>query len=160
MKIMRILSISLGTRDCGVAVLSHGQLIHWKTHSFHERWSDEKLEAMMLRFDRYITRYRVQYVVIKIPPATHHSNSFLRLLKRLSYHVQVRGCVVVCKTKAKIKKFVPEVTNTETLMEYVTRHYPILLPEQAQELLGRQPYHLKMFEAVLAAHVYKEHLSS
>jgi hypothetical protein len=63
--------------------------------------------------------------------------------------------MVACKTKADIKSIVPEVTNTETLMNYVTRHYPILLPEQAQELNSRQSYHLKMFEAVLAAHVTK-----
>lgn len=151
---MRILGISLGTRDAGIALLSHGQLIHWKTHSFHGVWSDDKLNAILERCDRYITRYRVRQVVIKIPPTTHHSKAFLTLLKKLSELIQYRGCIVACKSKADIKSIVPEVINTETLMDYVVRHYPILLPEQAQELVNRQPYHLKMFEAVLIAHMH------
>jgi len=155
MQIMRILGISLGTREAGIALLSHGQLIQWKTHSFHGVWSDNKLNTIIARYDRYITQYRVRQVVIKIPPVTHHSKAFLTLLKKLSELIVYRGCMVACKTKSDIKSMVPEVTNTETLMEYVTRHYPILLPEQAQELNSRQPYHLKMFEAVLAAHMFK-----
>jgi RNase H-fold protein (predicted Holliday junction resolvase) len=152
---MKILAISLGTRDSGVALLSQGQLIHWKTHTFHGTWSTDKLNDILLRFDRYITRYRIQHVVVKIPPPTHHSKAFLLLLKQLSELVQYRGCMVACHTKEDLKAFVPEVTNAMTLMSFVTRHYPILLPEQAQELASRQPYHIKMFEAVLAAHVYK-----
>ncbi len=155
LEMMKILSISLGTRDSGIALLSHGQLVHWKMHTFHGTWSSDKLSDILVRFDRYITRYRVQHVVIKIPPATHHTKAFLTLLKQLSELVQYRGCMIACHTKEDLKALVPEVSNTITLMEYVTRHYPILLPEQAQELVSRQPYHIKMFEAVLAAHVYK-----
>lgn len=157
---MRILGISLGTRDSGVAIISHGQLIHWKTHSFHERWSAAKLNDILIRFDRYITQFQIRHVVIKIPPATHHSKEFLLLLKKLSELVKYRGCMVAHQTKVDIKNQVPEVTNAGTLMEYVTRYYPILQPEQAQELAGRQSYHIKMFEAVLSAHVYKENLNS
>lgn len=154
-KTMKILAISLGTRDSGVALLSHGQLVHWKMHTFHGTWSTDKLNGILVRFDRYITRHRVAHVVIKIPPSTHHTKAFLTLLKQLSELVQYRGCMIACHTKEDLKALVPEVTNTITLMEYVTRYYPILSPEQAQELASRQPYHIKMFEAVLAAHVYK-----
>ena len=160
MTIMRILGISLGTSDSGIALISAGQLVHWKTHSFHEQWSANKLNDMLIRFDRYITRYQIRHVVIKIPPPTHHTKEFLALLKSLSELVKYRGCMVACQTKADIKNLIPEVINTETLMEYVTRHYPILLPEQAQELAGRQKYHIRMFEAVLVAHVYKEQVKN
>jgi len=153
---MRVLSISLGTRDSGVALLSHGQLIHWQLHTFHERWSQEKLVYMLARYDRYITQYRIRHVVIKIPPASHHSKVFTVLLDKLSDVIKRRGCTVTCQTKADLKDLVPEVTNTKTLMEYVTKHYPILVPEQMKELSSKQKYHIKMFEAVLAAHVYKE----
>ncbi len=115
---------------------------------------------MLAKYDRYITQYKIRHVVIKIPPATHQSKAFLTLLKKVSELVQYRGCMVACQTKSDIKALVPEVTNTESLMGYVTRQYPILLPEQAQELSSRQPYHIKMFEAVLAAHVYKENMKS
>jgi len=129
-------------------------------HSFHERWSSEKLTYMLKKYDRYITQYRIRHVVIKIPPVTHHSKAFLALLKKLSELIVYRGCMVACQTKADIKALLPEVTNTEALMKYVTLHYPILLPEQEQELASRQPYHIKMFEAVLAAHVYKRQIAS
>jgi RNase H-fold protein (predicted Holliday junction resolvase) len=153
---MRILAISLGTRETGVAVLRHGQLEHWQTHSFHGGWSDDKEKSILERCDRYIIEYRVEHVVIKIPPITHHTDTLLTLLKKLSDLVKYRGCMVACNTKADIKRMVPEVTNTETLMSYVTMRYPILLPEQHQELASRQPYHIKMFEAVLAAYVYRQ----
>jgi RNase H-fold protein (predicted Holliday junction resolvase) len=154
---MRILGISLGTRDNGIALISQGQLIHWQLHSFQGVWSDNKLHIMLKRIDRYITHYRVRTVVIKIPPATHHTEAFLTLLKKVTELIQYRGCLVACKTKEDIKGMVPEVTNTDSLMEYVTRHYPILLPEQAQERANRHPYQIKMFEAVLAAHLHRKH---
>jgi hypothetical protein len=153
---MKILGISLGTRDSGIALLSHGQLIYWKTCAFHGSWSEDKLNTILARYDRYITRYRIRHVAIKIPPATHHTKAFLTLLKKLSELVQYRGCMVTCQTKADIKGVVPEVVNTESLMEYVVRQYPILLPEQAQERNCKRSYHVKMFEAVLTAHVYQE----
>jgi hypothetical protein len=155
---MKVFSVSLGTREIGVAILNQGQLIHWQTHSFHGVWSDEKLEAILKRCDRYIIQYRVGHVVIKIPPITHLSKTYLTLLKRLSDLVQERDCMVACNTKADLKGMVSDITNPQTLMSYVTLHHPILLPEQAQELAAKRPYHIKMFEAVLAGMLYKQQL--
>ena len=101
----------------------------------------------------------MQHIVIKIPPASHHTKALLTLLKKLTELVQYRGCLVACQTKADLKRVVPDVANAESLMEYVVKHYPILLPEQAQERTSRQAYHIKMFEAVLAAHLYKQQLN-
>ncbi|MEO7214190.1 MAG: hypothetical protein ABIX36_15380 [Mucilaginibacter sp.] len=156
---MKILAISLGTRTSGIALLSHGQLAYWRTHTFSGKWSADKCNDILAKYDRYITRHHIEHVAIKIPPATHHTKALLTLLKKLTQLVQYRGCMVACHTKSDLKAAVPDVANTESLMDYVVKHYPILLPEQAQERTSRQAYHIKMFEAVMAAHLYKQHLT-
>jgi len=155
---MKVFSVSLGTLDIGVAIFDHGQLSHWQTHPFRGPWSDEKLEAILKRCDRYITRYRVGYVVIKIPPISHISKTYLTLLKRLSDLAVERDCIVTCTTKSDLKGIVSDITNPKTLISYVTLHHPILLPEQARELASKRPYHIKMFEAVLAGMLYIQQL--
>jgi len=155
---MKILSLSLGTRGAGVAILYHEQLIHWKTHAFNGRWSESKLKAILDRCERYILEYDISHVTIKIPPSSHHSKGLLLLLKRLTGLVKLRGCLVDCQTKADLKRFVPEAKNAESLMSYIATRHPVLSFEYHRERRGRQRYYLKMFEAVLAAEVYQRKL--
>lgn len=158
MKKMRntVLGISIGTRKSGVAVIQDKELIHWQTHSFLGKWSDQKSKKILNRFASYINQYHPGAVMIKVPPKTHHTTTFVILLKKLLFLLQPPGCMVQVSTKKDIKLAIPEITNTETLLKYVVSQYPILQAEYEQECSNAEAYHLRMFEAVLAAHLYKD----
>lgn len=148
-----ILGISLGAKRTGVAIISYGTLIHWQLHTFFGTWCEEKSKRILERYENYIKKYAVKRVAIKIPPETHHSAAIIALLKELLKRCQYHGCMVEYKTKAEIKQQVPEVQNSRTLIVYVANRFPILSMEQENELRNKQPWQIKMFEAVLMAHI-------
>lgn len=156
MRSMTILGVSIGTRTSGVAVICDNELIHWQTHSFQGKWGASKAKKIQKRFEKYLTQYQALMVIVKVPPVTHQSTAILTIIKGLLSFIQLPGCMVQVTTKAEIKREVPEITNRETLMDYVTKRYPILKTELKQELDKNEPYYIRMFEAVLAAHLYKD----
>jgi RNase H-fold protein (predicted Holliday junction resolvase) len=134
---MVVLGISLGTTTTGIAVLNDGELIYWHTHSFRDKWSPDKAALITSRYGNYVSQYKPKKVVVKIPPVYHHSGAIKQLLEKIkelfSYHI-------------------PEVANHNQLMAYAIEHYPILLPEYEQAMAGKNNYHAKLFDAVIAAH--------
>jgi hypothetical protein len=154
-----ILGISLGSKRSGIAVISYGTLIHWHIHSFFGTWSEKKRDCILDRYESYIKKYQAKRVFIKVPPETHHSPALIDLLKLLLKRCQYHGCMVAYKTKADIKADIPEVENAHALMQYVANRFPVLSAELEQELQHRQPYHIKMFEAVLVAHIMHQRVT-
>jgi RNase H-fold protein (predicted Holliday junction resolvase) len=147
---MRVLGISLGTTTSGVAVISGGQLICWHIHSFRDRWSADKATAIAARYERYVTQYRPRIIVVKIPPLYHHTESIKQLLKKLAVLFQYHGCMVEYTTKEAVKADI--IKNNKELMKHATELYPILRPEYESALAGKNRYHAKLFDAVMAAH--------
>jgi hypothetical protein len=153
-----ILGISLGAKRTGIAIISYGTLIHWQLHTFFGTWCDKKSQRILDRYEKYIRKYGAKRVAIKIPPETHHSPAIITLLKELLERCQYHGCMVEYKTKTEIKQHIPEVENPTALIQYVTNRFPILTLEQQKELQNKQPYQIKMFEAVLMAHIEHEQI--
>lgn len=149
---MRVLGISLGTTTSGVAVISGGELIHWHIHSFRDRWSAAKAAAIATRFERYVVQHNPRIIVIKIPPPHHHSTAIKQLLKKVATVLQYQGCMVEYKTKEEVKSVEMKINNHHQLMNYALERYPILLPEYEKAVAGKNHYHAKLFDAVMAAH--------
>jgi len=152
---MVILGISIGTRNSGIAILDDDKLVKWNTLSFKSQWSERKATRIVARYDRYVRKHSVTAVVLKIPPLTHHTAAILTLIKKLQKMVVYHGCMVEYTTKAGIKQALPEVRNTKDIMAYTTSLYPVLTESYNQELVNRNRYHTRMFEAVMVAHLYK-----
>jgi hypothetical protein len=157
---MSILGISIGAKRNGVAVISYETLIHWKVHTTPGTWSDKKLQCIIDRYEAYIKKYMVKWVLIKVPPYTHHSLAVNAVLHHLLQLCQRHGCMVEYKTKASLQEYIPEVQRPKELMQYLTNRYPILIHEQQKELRSKQAYQAKMFEAVLAAHYLHQQISN
>jgi RNase H-fold protein (predicted Holliday junction resolvase) len=149
---MVVLGISLGTTTTGIAVLNDGELIYWHTHSFRDKWSPDKAALITSRYGNYVSQYKPKKVVVKIPPVYHHSGAIKQLLEKIKELFSYHGCMVEYKTKDEVKEHIPEVANHNQLMAYAIEHYPILLPEYEQAMAGKNNYHAKLFDAVIAAH--------
>jgi hypothetical protein len=153
---MVILGISIGTKRTGIAVIKNGSLVRWDTHTLRGKWSEKKIASIIARCENHFKTLNVSVIVIKAPPFTHHSDNIMQLLKSLYAFIEYKGCLVDYKTKEDIKKIVPIIKNTHDLVTFAVTLYPQLQPEQAQEQANKNHYYVKMFEAVVVAHLYHE----
>lgn len=153
---MVILGISIGTRSSGIAVFDNGRLEAWNTLSFRTAWSEKKASNIVTKYEAYLKKHKVTVVVLKIPPLTHHTEAILTLIKKIQEIVVYHGCMVEYKTQTDIKTAIPEIRNGRDLINHTATLYPALVPKLHKELVNRNSYHDKMFEAVLVAHLVKE----
>jgi len=59
-------------------------------------------------------------------------------------------------TLNELKTKLPQMQNSSDIQDYTLNQYPVLLPEHTRERVNKRPYHHKMFEAVLIAHLWKD----
>ena len=153
---MVILGISIGTRTSGIAIISKRGLISWNTLSFKNTWSEQKANAIVKKYQQCLQNHTVTVVVLKIPRISHHTDAILDLLDKVNAIVAKHGCMVEYKTQAEIKHAIPEIKNSNDLINYTASLYPVLQGAQTKELTNSNKYHDKMFEAVIVAHLWKQ----
>jgi hypothetical protein len=146
---MTVLGISLGSRVTGVAIISNDELLVFRSLTLRNKNTDRHTSAL----DSYIRQYRVVSVVIKMPPVTHLSDRLIELLGQCVELFRYRGCMVEYKDTKAIKARLPDVRNKWGVIRFAAISYPDLAPFEAREIAGRQKYHVKMFEAVIIAHI-------
>ncbi len=149
-----ILGVSLGTRKTGVAILQGNELTAWETHLFAGWWSEAKLHAILVRYEKYIVQRNITDIAIKIPPVIPLASPLQQVLGKLQGLANQYGCNTILVTREDIKKQT-RLNNMNSLIEYAVLHFPMLRPEYLKEKQSKTNYHLKMFEAVLAVRHYK-----
>jgi hypothetical protein len=153
---MVVLGISIGTRISGIAILNNGELVVWQSHTFPETWSAAKLEKIITRYEKYIRTHKVAMVVVKIPRLTHHNSAITSLLSKLASLVKFHGCLLDYTTRKEVKAKLPALTTSFDIQTHTLAQSPQLLSEYTAEQTNKKPYHHKMFEAVLIAHLWKD----
>ena len=153
---MVVLGISIGTRVTGIAIINNTELIAWQSHSFPAQWSPAKMEHIITRYEKYIKTHKVTMVVIKIPRLSHHNTAIKSLLSKLRSLLTFHGCMMDYTTLNELKTTLPQIQNASDIQDYTLNQYPVLLPEYSRERVNKRPYHHKMFEAVLIAHLWKD----
>ena len=153
---MVILGISIGTRVTGIAILNNSELIAWESHSFPTKWSKPKLQQIINRYEKHVRTHKVPTVIIKIPRLSHHSKPLKDILSGLRSLLTFHGCMVDYTTLTELKTKLPQIENASDVEDYALNLYPVLLPEHTRERVNKRPYHHKMFEAVLIAHLWKD----
>ena len=146
---MTILGISLGGRTTGIAIIKDGELL--VNRSLTVRNKDSVAYATII--DDYVRQYRIGTAVVKTPPKSHISDWIKEIfhvcIEVFSYH----GCMVEVRETKSMKAQAPMLTNKAQLLELAASSYPDLLPIKDREKANRQKYHVKMFEAVVVAHL-------
>jgi hypothetical protein len=150
---MPILGISIGTRRNGIAVIDTGELKEAQIHTFNERWSKWKLAAIVSIFRRYMQQYNIEQVIIKSPKQSHYSLALKHLIAAVDAYVKSKGCLVEYMDFSQIKQHEPDIRNKLHLRELVVSRYPVLKREFIKDSRNRQPYYVKLFEAVVVADI-------
>jgi RNase H-fold protein (predicted Holliday junction resolvase) len=153
---MTVLGVSLGSRVTGIAIVKNRELLVSRSLTLRNR--NTTIHTATL--DNYIRQYRVAIVVIKIPPVTHLTERLKELLRQCIELFQYRGCIVEYKETKAIKARLPDVRNKWDVIKFTSNTYPGLAQFERRELAGRQKYHVKMFEAVIIAHIQSLDMTS
>jgi Holliday junction resolvasome RuvABC endonuclease subunit len=145
-----VLAVNPGTKYLGIAVFRGHQLQDWRVKNLSGKWSKEKLKKALTIISTWTLRYGPDLLVIK---KLHPSRSSRGLN---SLHTQIQKLCL--KKKLRLIQYTikqleavfchEERKNKRNLAEAVTALYPELTGELATEKRRRNPYHMRMLEAV------------
>jgi hypothetical protein len=147
-----ILGISVRSNHIGIAVIKDSSLMYWKVRKFNGAWSQKRLEKMIALVQHTAQRYSVTAIAVKVPPRGLLSKGLVELVSEISRLASTNDITLQPYRIQELKRFLSKKSlNKKVLLHLVCERFPILERYYQRELANRQPYHIKMFEAVAAA---------
>ncbi len=151
------MGISVGTWQCGVAVLRNGTLVDWKAKSYKGVWSENKLNRIVRSLEKMIDRYGVKKIGCKVALQirTYKIDSIVAALKEVAKQRDISFCITYIEELKAIEHV--QIPNKEIYAEHLSRLYPELTPMLRRHRKVKTVYYHRVFEAVGAAlNCYKE----
>ena len=124
-------------------------------HTYPLVWSETKLHIILNRYKRYIKNRYVEAIIVKIPPTQKHTDAISLLIKRLERLAKANHCSFKLITKKEMRQAL-NLHSTKALNECARMLYPELSVYYEKGIYSDHKYYKKIFEAVLAAHIYFE----
>lgn len=152
---MTIFGISLGTSRVGICILEDGVLLDRQVHDFPTSWSEHKRRVIINRLKQYLKKYKVDAIVVKVPPADSHEQPLKQLMKRLHKLSLDYGCAFDYMTKSEIKEYC-RAHSTKGIILFTKKLYPELQGLYKKTKDKEYRFHKRLFEAAIAAHMYNE----
>jgi len=149
-KLIRILALNPGTRYLGIAIFEGAELLDWGVKVIKGRWSNKKMEKVKKIVLDFIERYGPNVLAIKKLHPSRSSPSLGRLASAVKVLLKRRGLKVYQYSVKDLESFFSpeEKVNRKGMAELVASMHPELRPELEKEKSHKNPYHLRMFEAV------------
>jgi Holliday junction resolvasome RuvABC endonuclease subunit len=147
---LKILAINPGTRYLGIAIFSGAELSNWEVKVLKSRWSKKKLERVKEILTEICDTYQPNVLAIKrLHPMRSSLNLQLLALKVRDF-ARKKGMKVCQYSIEEVENFFsPEDRkNKKGLAEIVASKYPELSHELEKEKRSKNPYHIRVFEAV------------
>jgi RNase H-fold protein (predicted Holliday junction resolvase) len=152
-----ILGISLGTVSTGMAVVYNDILFDWCVKGFKGKWCEEKKELILDTIDRMLELYEIDLFVIKVPSLVERHASLSELHREINFLAQKKQIPTETITIEDLKQFCGDaVTNKVGLRSKAFQLFPELKNEYGRALEMKNNYYEKLFEACLAAHVFRQ----
>ena len=147
---LKILAVNPGTRYLGLAVFSGAELSNWEVKVLKGRWSKAKLQRIKEILTEICDTYQPNVLAIKrLHPARESINLHLLAL-RIREFARKKGMKVCQYSIEEVKNFFLSQgrKNKKGLAEIIASRHPELENELKKEKENKNPYHLRMFEAV------------
>ena len=150
---LRIIGINPGSRYLGIAVLLGSELREWRIRVFYGMWSKEKMEKIKKKIQDIIDQYEPNIIVIKKLHRSRRSDNLKYLVDWIKAASRRQNLNIYQYSIKDIKSFfVPEEkTNKQKLVGILSSEFPELTVEKNKEKRNKNPYHIRMFEAVALA---------
>jgi Holliday junction resolvasome RuvABC endonuclease subunit len=157
----KILALNPGTRYLGFCFFLGSDLRDWGVKVIAGRWSREKLERIRDLISRLIEDYQVNFLAIKRFHSSRSSKALkelIRMIKRLAKRKNLKFFQFPIEELKRV--FLQEKGNKKDLAEAIVEHYPFLFAELEKEKRAKNPYRLRMFEAIALGSLCFQQLDS
>lgn len=146
----KILAINPGTRYLGTAFFEGGELLDWGVKVIKGKWSKAKMNKTMLIVFELIRQYEPNVIALKRLHPSRTSRNLTHLVDRIVEFSRRKGLKACHYSIGELESFFcpDEKTNRRKLAELVASGYRVLHHELEKEKRHKNPYHLRMFEAV------------
>jgi len=148
---LTILGINPGTRYLGIAFFQGPELKDWRIKVVEGRRFKEKLKKTKNILSDFITRYEPNILAIKKLHPSRSSANLNRMVSRLKEFSKRKGLRVYefsVKDMEKSLSSEKRIKNKRELEEAIVSLYPFLINELTKEKKNKNPYFVRMFEAV------------
>jgi Holliday junction resolvasome RuvABC endonuclease subunit len=153
-KTKTILGINQGTRYLGLAVISGTMLRDWKVKTLKNKWSQAKLRKALRIVKTLIDQYQPTAIAIKRLNSYRSSQSLRMLTLNICKIARIKHVKAFEFSISDLKRHYSgeeSICNKKQLAEVLASQYPDLYFELEKEKKNRNPYYMRMFEAVALA---------
>lgn len=159
-KPLKIIGINPGTRYLGIAVFHGSELLDWMAKIFKEKWSKEKIKRILEIINEYIELYEINTIALKKLHPSRRSRNLAQLTARIKEFSKRKGLKVYQYSIKDLEEFFIEEDklNKKNLAEAIVLENPALFHELQKEKSHKNPYFIRMFEAVALAAMCFHHL--
>ena len=149
-KEIRTLALNPGSRYVGIAVFHGSELVDWAVRSIREKSAEARLEQLKSILSEIAETHGVNCLVIKSLHPARSSEYLCQLTSTLKEWAKENHHAVREYTIKDVETFLLPSgrLNKRLLMEGVAAIHPFLFPELEGERQNRNPYLVRMFEAV------------
>ncbi len=145
-----ILSINPGSRYLGIAVFFGTELRDWAIRVVHGKDGRQKATAVREMVLDYVDRYGINVLALKKLHPSRSSQAVRNLITEIR-RAASRHKLALCELsidEVKSGLLSQARGNKRRLMEEVALRYPFLFNEMQREQKNKNPYLIRMFEAV------------
>jgi hypothetical protein len=147
---LKILVINPGTRYLGIALFEGSELLDWGVKVIKGKWSREKMEMAKKTVSILMDCWGPDILAIKLLHRARSSRNLKGFVAKVKELSKRRGLKIYQYSIKELEDFFSpeEKINKRKLAEIIASQHPELLPELEKERSHKNPYHLRMFEAV------------
>lgn len=147
---MTILGINPGAKYLGIAVFQGPELRDWRIKVTKGKWSDEKYQKTIKILSEYIEQYRPDILSVKRLNPSRSSVGLDRLVQKIIALSEKKGMKVYQYGIKELEVFFYSEgrSNKKKMAQVIASEYPVLYSELDSEWRNRNPYYLRMFEAI------------
>jgi hypothetical protein len=153
-KTQTILGINQGTRYMGLAVISGTALRDWKVKTLKGKWSRAKLKHALRMIGGLLNHYQPSAIAMKRLAPCRSSRSLQTLtanIRKVAKAKRIKTFEFSISDLRRHHSGEEMIRNKKQLAEVLATQYPDLYFELEKEKRNRNPYYMRMFEAVALA---------
>jgi len=159
---LKIIGINPGTRYLGIAVFQESELMDWRIKVLKGKWSKEKMKRALKIISDFIERYEPCVLAIKKLHSSRRSQNLARLVARIKEFSKRKGLKFYQYSIKDLEEFFirEDKLNKKNLAEVIVSENPALFHELQKEKNHKNPYHIRMIEAVALASICRSQLDN
>jgi len=147
---LKIIGINPGTRYLGISVFQDSDLRDWRIKVFQEKWSEHKIKKIKNTILSLIDEYEPNVLALKKLHPSRSSKNLRLLTTWIKELCRRKGLRILQFSIKELEDFflLNEKLNKKNLTKKISSEYPELIHQINKENNNKNPYFIRMFEAV------------